>query len=168
MRRRRWKWGWDIKGGICLFTQTLTLRTLSHCVRRPTTLSPPHYEKAKPHREATCRCSGQQCQPSSHPRPGSRCQGHRHTVHTVPSPNSWPTKSKMLGLFCNQAGSMGPSWDRPLPVCSAAAPLWNTQIIVFGMNFLSCAADVKTAPTKRRTTWWPWAHSPGLQEPKDW
>ena len=79
MRRRRWKWGWDIKGGICLFTQTLTLRTLSHCVRRPTTLSPPHYEKAKPHREATCRCSGQQCQPSSHPRPGSRCQGHRNT-----------------------------------------------------------------------------------------
>lgn len=48
--RRWWRWGWDIKGGICLFTQTLTLRTLSHCVRRPTTLSPPHYEKAKPHR----------------------------------------------------------------------------------------------------------------------
>ena len=106
-RRRRWKWGWDIKGGICLFTQTLTLRTLSHCVRRPTTLSPPHYEKAKPHREATCRCSGQQCQPSSHPRPGSRCQGHRHTVTLYPVQIPDPQSPRCKGCFVTEQDLWG-------------------------------------------------------------
>ena len=43
-------------------------------------------------------------------------------------PSAVITKYQKLVGFATKKDPMGPSWETPLPISSALAPLWNTQM----------------------------------------